>query len=80
MEQNMFDSYLEKLSRLITGEINDYKLFIEIQQEGIDLLEQFQSLQRPTIESLRRLGYFKLKIKQQIITPMVEKKKGASIS
>lgn len=64
MDAQKFDKFVEKLALTIENDPNDYKQLVVLQQECLDLLNQFQDQQNSTIESLRHLSYFRLKLKQ----------------
>ena len=64
MEKKKFDDFIEKLSTSIEKSINDYKVFIELQKECVELLEQFNVKSKSDFDGLRRLSYFRLQIRQ----------------
>ncbi len=62
-KKKTIDQFVEKLTVSIENKINDYKAFIELQTECVEMLEAFNDKWKTDLEGMRCLGYFRLKVK-----------------
>lgn len=62
----MIDQFVEKLANTMESKISDYKAFIELQRECVEILEKFNDNWSSDLEGLRRLGYFRLEVNNLI--------------
>lgn len=62
-KKKTIDQFVEKLTVTIESKISDYKAFIELQRECVQILENFNDKLNTDLEGMRRLGYFRLQVK-----------------
>lgn len=74
MDTKVFDGFVDKIASSIENNLDDYKHFVQLQQECLELLDQFHDKQTFTVDNLRRLSYFRLKLRQLFISRFSEKK------
>lgn len=75
MHREAIDEFVNKLTITIENKISDYKTFIELQQECLEMLEKFNDKWRSSYEGLRCLGYFRIQVRHLLRNYFNEKKR-----
>ena len=72
MDSKVFDGFVDKIALSIENNLDDYKYFVQLQPAFSVLLAQFLYILTFIVDNLRRLSYFRLKLRQLFISRFSE--------